>query len=89
MHAVEQGGVLVLDYAETDDDMDKSFLDFSEEASAAVAASWTPDNHGKWEPWDDDQSRWVLRVAPFPDATYPRPTVNDGDIDILDNDMDD
>lgn len=88
VHAIEQGGVLVLDYAETDDDMDESFLDISEEASAAVAASWTPDNHGKWEPYDD-QSRWVLRVAPFPDATYPWPTVNDGNIDILDNDMGD
>lgn len=89
VHAVEQGNVLILDYAETDDDMEEGFYNFSEEASAAVAASWTPENHGKWEPWDDDQSRWVLRVAPFPDATHPWPTVNDSNIDILDNDMDD
>lgn len=69
VHAVEQGNVLVLDYAETDDDMEEGFYNFSDGASAAVAASWTPENHGKWEPWDDDQSRWVLRVAPYPDPT--------------------
>ncbi len=76
VHAVEQGGFLVLDYAETDDDRDGGFYNFSEEASAAVAASWTPENHGKWGPWDDDQSRWVLRVAPYPDITAFQPSAD-------------
>jgi hypothetical protein len=71
VHAVEQGGVLIPDYAETDNDDEESFYDFSAESQAAVAASWTPENPGKWEPWDDNQNRWVLRVAPFPEATDP------------------
>lgn len=88
IHAVAQGDTLVLDYAETDDDSDESFYNFSPEADAAVAASWTMENPGEWEPWDDDESRWVRRIVPFSDVTDSWSPADQESIDILDNDMD-